>query len=215
MSELKLIGEGVVMSDEEPKTAALFERMQSIAGRDLRELLGDQEQVACHHTLQGIVFLNRILQCLAADAQRGGRNLDDMIHKSAIEPVCREQAKQAFSTDRRNFDAPPILHGFDERHDAAVDEIGVFDRGGGRIDDLPGRELDVFAVTQYFIADCAWQREKNAIEEFFARATQRPCPGGGERVNRALSNFFFAPKYPLPCDRTNLSAARQFGFNFL
>jgi len=173
MSELKLIRESVVMSDEQPKTAALFERMQTIAGRDLRELLGDQNEISCHHAAQGVVLQYCILQCLAADAQRNSWNLYDKVDGSALAPVNGEQAEHAFGAYRRNFDASPILHDFDKRHQAAVDEIVVFDRGSGCIDHLAGCKLNVIALVQHLIANCRRQREKDAIEDFFARATQR------------------------------------------
>ena len=48
MGELKLIREDVVMSDEQPFAAALLERMQTMAGGNLRELLGDQNEVSRH-----------------------------------------------------------------------------------------------------------------------------------------------------------------------
>lgn len=68
MSELKLIEEDAVMRDKEPMAAALFERVQPIAGRDLRELLGHQEEVPCHHAAKRVVFQHCIVQCRAVDA---------------------------------------------------------------------------------------------------------------------------------------------------
>ncbi len=56
------------MSDEQPLTATLFERMQTIAGGNLRELFGDQEEVTCHHAAQSIVLRYCILQRPEVDA---------------------------------------------------------------------------------------------------------------------------------------------------
>ena len=178
MRELKLIGEGVVMRDEQPKTAALFERMQTIAGRALHELLGEQNEISCHHAAQIVVLQHCILQCLAADAQRDSWNLYDKVDGTALAlaPVNGEHAEHAFGAHRRNFDASPILHDFDKRHQAAVDEIGVFDRGSGCIEQLAGCKLNVIALVQHLIANRRRQREKDAIEDFFARATQRIPP---------------------------------------
>jgi hypothetical protein len=115
-----------------------------------------------------------VLQCLAADAQRGCWHLHDMFDKSTAGPVSAgELPEQAFGADRRNFDASPVLHDFDKRYQAAVDEIGIFDRLGGRIDHLAGGKLNVIALVQYLVANCGRQREKDAIEDFLARATQR------------------------------------------
>lgn len=99
-----------------------------------------------------------------------------MVHESAVEPVSREQAEQAFGAHRRDFDASPILHDFDQRHQAGVDKIGIFDRGSGGINDVAGRELDMFAVMQNLIANCPGQREKDAIEDFFTCEMQRQPP---------------------------------------
>ena len=176
MRELKLIGEGVVMRDEQPKTTTLFERMQTIAGRALHELLGEQNEILCHHAAQGVVLQYCILQCLAADAQRDSRNLHDKVDGTALAPVNGEHAEHAFGAHRRNFDASPVLHDFDKRHQAAVDEIGVFDRFVGCIEHLAGCKLNVIALIQHLIANCSRQREKDAIEDFFARATQRILP---------------------------------------
>ena len=135
------------MSDEQPLTAALLERMQAIAGRDLRELFGDQDEVSCHRAAQSGVLRYCILQFAAVDAQRCRWNLYDMVDESAVEPVSGEKAQQAFSADRRNFDASPILHNFDKRDQAGVDEIGIFDRGAARVDHLAGCKLDAIALT--------------------------------------------------------------------
>jgi len=173
MRELKLIREGVVMSDEQPIAAALFERMQTIASRDLRQFFGDQEEIPCQHAAQSVVLPYFILQCPAADAQCAYWNLDDMIHKSAVELVSGEQAEQAFDAHRRNFDASPILHNFDKRHQTAVDKIGVFNRRAGCIDHLAECELNVIAMAQHFITNRARQHEKDAIEDFFAQCFPR------------------------------------------
>ena len=163
------------MSDEQPLTATLFERMQTITGRDLRKLLGDQEKVTCHHAAQSFVFRYCLLQCPTADAQCEYWNLYDMVHESTVKAVSGEQAEKALGANRGNFDASPIFHTFNERHQARVDEISVFDDGTARIDYLAGCELNAVALVQHLLANCVRQRKKDAIENFFACATQRPA----------------------------------------
>jgi len=164
------------VSDEQPLTAALFERMQSIAGRDLRELLGDQKQVTRHDAAQSGVLRHCTLQFTAADAQSRGWNLYEVVHQRAAEPVSGKKTQQAFGANRRDFDASPILHYFDKRDQAAVDEIGIFDRGASGINHLAGRKLDLIALAQQLVANFARQREKNAIGNFLVCATQHTAP---------------------------------------
>ena len=176
MRELKLIRQGVVMGDEQPLTATLFQRMQTIAGRDLCELFGYQKKVTCHHAAQSVVLRHCSLQRPTADAQREHWNLHDMVHESTVKSVSGEQAKKAFRANSGNFGASPILHTFHKRHQAAVDEIGVLDCSPACIDHLAGCQFDLLALPQNLLANCARQRKKDAIEKFFACATQRTAP---------------------------------------
>ncbi len=117
-------------------------------------------------------------------------DLYDMVHESMVKTVSGEQAEKAFSADGGNFDASPILHTFEKRHQAAVDEIGVFDRGTACIDHVAGCKLNVLALPQHLLANFARQRKKNAIEDFFACATQRTAPTA-EYEPTLMSTFAF------------------------
>ncbi len=112
--------------------------MQTIAGRDLREVLGDEEEITRHHATQSIVLRYCILQRPKVDAQRAHWNLYDMVDESTVKSVSGEQAEKALGANGGNFDASPILHAFDQRDQAAIDEIGVFDRGAASVDRLAG-----------------------------------------------------------------------------
>ena len=64
-----------------------------------------------------------------------------------------EKPEKAFGTYRRDFDASTVLHSFDQGHQAAVDEICMFDLASGCIDYLAGCKLNVIAVAQHRLAN--------------------------------------------------------------
>ena len=74
------------MGDEQPLTATLFQRMQTVAGRDLCELFGYQKKVTYHHAAQSVVLRHCCLQRPTADAQREHWNLHDMVHEARSNP---------------------------------------------------------------------------------------------------------------------------------
>ncbi len=81
-----------------------------------------------------------------------------MVDESVAKSVSGEQTQQAFRADGSNFDASAVLHDFDQRYQAAIEEIGVFDDGPARVDHLAGWKLNLVALTQYLIANAARQR---------------------------------------------------------
>lgn len=101
--------------------------MQAIAGRRLRDFADYGMDVSLDNAAKCFAAFDLGLDSSQIDPKGLTGDLHNGIPDGRLNPIQSKDTRQAFRADRRHLDRSPILHGFDQRDQTAIDKIEVID----------------------------------------------------------------------------------------
>jgi len=108
----------IILSDQQPSTTTLPQRVQPVACRGLGELVYSARHVVEHERLQIVAFLQLRSQRGDFDAPCVTFYLDDSLKCRRLHPQQAVYARHAVNTDGPDFDRAAVTHGLDQRDEA-------------------------------------------------------------------------------------------------
>ncbi len=152
-----------VVRHQQPAAAALFQRVEVIAGRGLRDLVEEGMRIVTHHSAQGGVLRQRFREQVGFHPQAGTGHLDVDAGRRAVVAEYQRQPHHPFIADGSDFRRLAVAHRVHERTDAALDEIDVFDGLVRAVERLPVGKPDRLQVASQAGVIARRQQREQAV----------------------------------------------------